>query len=444
MLRGVLEQCTAAHRADSKIAEFRRIYEEVVVRGESKLLVFSEYRATQDRLLDEVRRLSGCDPPRINGGQKLADKLAAIAAFDADAAVLVSTEAGGEGLNLQRDCHVPLNCDLPSNPARIVQRIGRVYRYGQTEHVVVLNLLSRDTIDAEIVSTALTRVNDLSREMASVSAEYDGRYASEVLGELLDQLDLSELFGEAAAGRVLRTDQRVADAVDRPRHARELQDEMLSGAGGFDLAALTRLGRFSTADVLRYLLRMAVYAGYTVAVGDLRRERFTLRLSEALRGRFAEFGGRTVIEATTSRQAAAAAPGLTLIDFRAAFLRHLIAVSSSPEFGGGFARLTLPGRGGRIAAFLARRQTDQGEPLGEELHVVRRAPGGGAAADEGVVAQLLRAPVATAVPTLHDAPTERHAALAKLIAAVEADAAAGVTHQRMLNDLVLLAVADPA
>lgn len=442
MIRNVLGHCASAAAADAKIDAFRQVYEEFVVRGGRKMLVFSEYRATQDRLLEEVRRLSGRDGVQINGGQKLGDKLAAIEAFDGDIQVLVSTEAGGEGLNLQRNCHVVLNYDLPWNPARIVQRIGRVYRYGQKRHVVVLNFLSRDTIDADILSTALTRVDALSREMASVSGEFDGRYASEILGELLDQLDLSTLLTDAAAGVVERTDERIAEAVARARRARDLQDEILSQAGGFDPTALARLGRFTTADVLRFVLRMAPFAGYELAGTDERRERVTLRLPDRMRGRYPEFGARTVIEATTSRASAASSRSLTLLDFGSSFLRDLIAMSGSPEFGGGYASLELPGRQGRVAAFLGRWQSEQGETLGEELHLVRCAPDDRFAADEGMVAALLAAPVASVEPPRSNDPAARREVLEGLRAHVELFAAGQVTRQRILNDLVLLAAAD--
>ena len=442
MIRSVLGHCASAAAADTKIAEFRRVYDEVVVRGGRKMLVFSEYRATQDRLLEEVRLLSGRDGVQINGGQKLADKLAAIEAFNGDVQVLVSTEAGGEGLNLQRNCHVVLNYDLPWNPARIVQRIGRVYRYGQKQHVVVLNFLSRDTIDADILSTALTRVDALSREMASVSGEFDGRYASEILGELLDQLDLATLLADAASGTVERTDERIAEAVDRARSARDLQDEILSQAGGFDPAALARLGRFTTADVLRFVLRMAPYVGYEVSGADERRERVTLRLPERLRGRHPEFGARAVIEATTSRTTAASSRTLMLLDFGSSFLRDLVAMSGSPEFGGGYASLALSERQGGVAAFLGRWQSEQGETLGEELHLVRRSPDGRIVADEGIVSALLAAPVASLEPLRANDAVGRRQELDELRAHVEAVAASQVTKQRMLNDLVLLAAAD--
>jgi len=108
---------------------------------------------------------------------------------------------GGEGFNLHRKCSFLINYDLPWNPARLVQRIGRLYRYGQTRRVKVLNLQARDTIDNEIRDAALQRVNTIVNEMAPTSAEFadgDG-YRTEILGELLEQLDLSDILGDESA-----------------------------------------------------------------------------------------------------------------------------------------------------------------------------------------------------------------------------------------------------
>ncbi len=177
---------------------------------------------------------------------------------------------------------------------------------------------------------------------------------------------------------------------------------------------------------------------------DERRERVTLRLADGLRGRHPEFGARTVIEATTSRVEVAAGRSLTLIDFGSSFLRELVAMSGSPEFGGGYASLGLPGPQGQIAAFLGRWQSEQGETLGEELHLVRCAPDGRPAAVEGMVAALLFAPVVSVEPPRANDAAARRQMLDGMRAHVEAAAAGQVTRQRMLNDLVLLAAADVA
>jgi superfamily II DNA or RNA helicase len=441
-LSDLIRLCEKAAACDSKMETFRGVYQELVAHQGKKILVFTEYRATQERIAEEVRRLSGREPALINGGQKLTEKLAAMTAFDGDTDVLISTEAGGEGLNLHRRCHIVVNFDLPWNPARIVQRIGRVYRYGQQEHVAVVNFHSTDTIDSEIVSTAVGKVAELSRQMATVSAEFDERYAAEILGELLDQLDLSEALNEALSGSVERTESRIQEAIERARRARDLQSEVLSAASGFDPEALLRLGRFRTRDVMSFVLRMAPFLGFEATVRNDAQERFELRLPESFRGRFPEFRARTVIDATTSRGTAAASSATQLVDFGTTFLRELVAQATSPEFGGYYSSVGLRNvEEGHVAGFLVRWQSDQGEPVGEELIIAQRSCRGQVTFDNSVVGTLLSEKVETRDPKLND-PSERREILDAIADRVEVDAAGRSNRFKQLNDIVLVAAAD--
>jgi superfamily II DNA or RNA helicase len=441
-LTDLINLCERAAAFDSKIETFRRVYQELVVEQKKKILVFTEYRATQERIAEEILLLSGRYPALIHGGQKLEEKIAAMLAFDGDTDVLVSTEAGGEGLNLHRRCHIVVNFDLPWNPARIVQRIGRVYRYGQQEHVAVVNFHSTDTIDSEIVSTAVSKVSELSRQMATVSAEFDERYATEILGELLDQLDLSEALNEALSGSVERTESRIREAIERARRARELQSEVLSAASGFDPEALIRLGRFRTRDVLTFILRIAPFMGFEAALRNEAQERLELRLPENWRGRFPEFGGRTVIDATTSRGTAAASPAAQLIDFGSSFLRELVAFAISPEFGGGYGCVEIERiPEGHSGGFLIRWQSDQGDPVGEELTIAHRSFDGQITFDNSIVSALLAEVVGSRDPELDD-PVERADILESIIDRIEVDAAARISRFKQLNDIVLVAAAD--
>ena len=149
-----------------------------------------------------------------------------------------------------------------------------------------------------------------------------------------------------------------------------------------------------------------------------------------------------VIEATTSRVAAAASRSLKLLDFGSSFLREVVAMSGSPEFGGGYASLALPGRRGRGAAFLGRWSSEPGETLGEELHLVRCTPDGRPAGDEGMVAALLSAPVVSVEPPRGKDAAAPRQMLDGMRSHFETAAAGQVTRLRMLNDLVLLAAAD--
>ncbi len=78
--------------------------------------------------------------------------------FRGRAQVLIATEAGGEGINLQF-CHHMINFDLPWNPMRVEQRIGRVHRLGQTEDVKIYNLCTLGTIEEYIISLLHEKIN---------------------------------------------------------------------------------------------------------------------------------------------------------------------------------------------------------------------------------------------------------------------------------------------
>ncbi|MEW6230660.1 MAG: SNF2-related protein, partial [Bacillota bacterium] len=111
-----------------------------------KVLVFTGYTATLDFLAQVLER-SGVSFATFSGEMTRMQKERAIEAFKEEAQVLLSTESGGEGRNLQF-CHVMVNFDLPWNPMKIEQRIGRIHRIGQQNDVFVFNLSAGRTLEA--------------------------------------------------------------------------------------------------------------------------------------------------------------------------------------------------------------------------------------------------------------------------------------------------------
>ena len=124
MIEGLLEAAKAVYQNDEKLQMFlNEVVAPLVEKGE-KLLVFTEYRGTQtylkEALEDQFPEVGEIE--LINGSMGLDEKLKAISAFNESAQFMVSTEAGGEGINLHESCHVMVNYDLPWNPSRLVQR----------------------------------------------------------------------------------------------------------------------------------------------------------------------------------------------------------------------------------------------------------------------------------------------------------------------------------
>ncbi len=179
------ESSFAAVAAASRVNETRkgRALVDIVRSGSGdQLLVFTRYRATARWLVDLMTR-EGVSHASVHGDLSGADKQLALAAFRAgEAQVLISTDVGSEGHNLQH-CHRLVNFDLPWNPMVIEQRIGRLHRFGQTNEVEVFNLCARGSMEERILGVLHDRV----RLFELVVGEMDM-----VLGNLTDESDLEE------------------------------------------------------------------------------------------------------------------------------------------------------------------------------------------------------------------------------------------------------------
>lgn len=137
-----------------------------------KVLIFTEFLPTQAVIVEFLQSM-GVAVTVLNGGMSVEERDRAQEAFTGEARVLVSTEAGGEGLNLQV-AHLVVNFDIPWNPMRIEQRIGRVDRIGQTQPVRAFNLVLRDSVE--------DRVHDvLEVKLARILADFGVDKLSDVL-----------------------------------------------------------------------------------------------------------------------------------------------------------------------------------------------------------------------------------------------------------------------
>lgn len=138
---GELDQIRQPAKARSTVELIRSLGEQVVV--------FTEFRGTQERLVERLRA-AGVESLAFHGGLPVRERDRRLHWFRDGGQVLVSTEAGGQGLNLQW-CHHLINYDLPWNPMRIEQRIGRLHRIGQEHTVRIFNLVTVDTVEEHIL-----------------------------------------------------------------------------------------------------------------------------------------------------------------------------------------------------------------------------------------------------------------------------------------------------
>jgi SNF2 family DNA or RNA helicase len=145
-LRALAQRAAEASASGTKVRSLLRCI--AGLRGE-KGIVFTQFRMTQQVIVEALRE-AGIEPAIFHGELGWREKEEALEQFRTQSQVLVSTEAGGEGRNLQF-CRIVLNYDLPWNPMRVEQRIGRVHRLGQEHPVRVVNLVARGTIEAYVL-----------------------------------------------------------------------------------------------------------------------------------------------------------------------------------------------------------------------------------------------------------------------------------------------------
>jgi SNF2 family DNA or RNA helicase len=150
---------------------------------QGKAIVFTSFRETQ-RFLAGLLRREGLTVAELHGGMRRAEKEEHVLAFAGDARVLVSTETGSEGRNLQF-CNVMINYDLPWNPMRIEQRIGRIHRLGQEKDVFIYNLSAAGTVEAHILELLDAKINMFQLVVGELDM---------ILGNLQEKRDFEDII----------------------------------------------------------------------------------------------------------------------------------------------------------------------------------------------------------------------------------------------------------
>ena len=222
VLRTLAEQAAAA----SQWAKAEALQKLVQTAGQEKLIIFTHFRATLDALAARLRDME-VDFAPYHGGLTTAQKDAAIRHFETDGQVLLSTEAAGEGRNLQF-CHVMINFDLPWNPQRIEQRVGRIHRVGQSQRVDIFNLAATGTIEDYLLSILDEKLNMFELVIGEVEM---------ILGHLTQEQDFEAMLLEvwlqhAEADHVQAGMEQLGDKLVAARDAMrqiEAYDEALFG-----------------------------------------------------------------------------------------------------------------------------------------------------------------------------------------------------------------------
>jgi SNF2 family DNA or RNA helicase len=165
-----------------------------VLENGEKLVIFTEHKDTLLYLEERLTKSGGYKIATIHGGKNVDDRREAQWAFaKPDTQILIATDAAGEGINLQF-CRLLINWDIPWNPNRLEQRMGRIHRYGQKQNVLVFNMVASNTKEGKVLERLLTKL-DIIREGMGDDRVYD------VIQDVLEGVGLDDIINSVFNGK---------------------------------------------------------------------------------------------------------------------------------------------------------------------------------------------------------------------------------------------------
>jgi superfamily II DNA or RNA helicase len=242
---------------ESKLERLRELLASPAYRDQ-KVIIYTEHKDTLDFL---TRRLEGMGSAGqvacVHGGMSFTQRDAEVERFRAahdgggeGARFFVGTDAAAEGINLQF-CWILINYDVPWNPARLEQRMGRIHRYGQKrDRVAIINLIAGSTREGKVVKTLLEKLEEIRGQLGSDKV-------FDVVGRIFEDVSLSE-YVRRAVDSDAEADREAIDVAGKLSaeqvRAIAAREENIYGAGGEVSADLPRLREAMAIEELRRLL----------------------------------------------------------------------------------------------------------------------------------------------------------------------------------------------
>jgi SNF2 family DNA or RNA helicase len=218
-------------KKDTKMIKLEEIIKQ---NPDAKHLIFTEFTDTQDYIFDTLED-SKIQAVKFNGSMSTGDRDTAVSKFKRDVQVLVSTEAGGEGQNFQF-CSNVINYDLPWNPMKIEQRVGRVHRIGQTEDVKIHNLAIVGSIEEYVLKLLFDKINLFKMTIGDLDLLFEDEGFDKMPAEIFESFMSSKNRGDienkfsALGNKWAHEKEKINDTI------MEFDNEVFSN---FDLSALS-------------------------------------------------------------------------------------------------------------------------------------------------------------------------------------------------------------
>ena len=244
---------------ESKLVRLREVIKErgVFTDPKMKLLIFTEHKDTLDFLCADGKdgrplgklREWGLSVTQIHGGMKIGDRdtpgtrIFAEREFRESAQVLVATEAAGEGINLQF-CWLMINYDIPWNPVRLEQRMGRIHRYGQEKDCLIFNFVSTNTREGRVLHKLFERIQAIEDDL---DPKRTGKVFN-VLGDVFPSNQLEKMIRDMYAHNQTEDviKQRIIEQVDTGR-LKSITESTLEGLAKRELNLSAIIGKSAEA-----------------------------------------------------------------------------------------------------------------------------------------------------------------------------------------------------
>src|SRR5437667_7911455 len=271
IVEGLLQLARQVYEAgeESKFEKLREVLRDPRYQDQ-KLIIFTEHRDTLEFLVGRLEGLGFTDQvAHIHGGKGYQEREEQVAFFrrpiaEGGAKYLVATDAAGEGINLQV-CWLMVNYDIPWNPARLEQRMGRIHRFGQKhDSVYIINLVAGKTREGRVMQTLLKKLELIRKELHSDKV-------FDVIGRLFEGISLREYMERVIlAGDGSDMQRQIEGTLTRSQvEAIEESERTLFGDGGAVKSELPRLRATIEQETYRKLLPGYVRRFIEKAVSDL-------------------------------------------------------------------------------------------------------------------------------------------------------------------------------
>ena len=253
-VRRLLAAADCVGERDTKFEKFvAALHDALAENPDAKVIVFSFFKRTLEYLQRQLSR-AGISNALIHGDVGVRHRQRCVRRFwdDSSLTVLLSSEVGGEGLDLQVG-NVLFNYDLPWNPMRVEQRIGRLDRYGQkNDKILIYNFSMKGTIDDIILDRLYGRINLFERYIGDLEAILGGRI-NELVREMFDPklTDAERQVRADKVGENLLREQQELEQFEQESERFLGQDEFFTS----EISRIRDTRRFVTADEVRFLLK---------------------------------------------------------------------------------------------------------------------------------------------------------------------------------------------